>query len=98
MPARLNTRHQESVRNLIRANRLVVRLQQFALGRKFQGQPVNMSPSQVRAAEVLLRKLVPDLSAVDHTGEVTHHYVALVPAVSESTEEWQKQHVPPTMQ
>lgn len=98
MPARLNTRHQESVRQLIRANRLVVRLQQFALGRTFQGKPVNMSPAQVRAAEVLLRKLVPDLAQIEHTGEVNHNYVAQVPAVSETTEEWQKQHVPQTMQ
>lgn len=31
-----------------------------------------MTPSQVRAAEILLRKLVPDLTAVTHSGEVEH--------------------------
>jgi hypothetical protein len=30
-----------------------------------------MTPTQIKAAEILLKKVVPDLKAVEHTGEVT---------------------------
>ena len=34
------------------------------------GNPTEMSPSQVRSAEILLKKVLPDLSAVDWKGTV----------------------------
>lgn len=71
MAEKLNPGRQDRVRNLIRANRIVVRLQQFVLGRKFNGQVVEMSPAQVKAAGVLLNKLLPDLASIEHSGEVT---------------------------
>ena len=42
---------------------LIKRLANHALGK------VEMSPTQVRAAEVLIRKTLPDLRATEHTGE-----------------------------
>lgn len=98
MATRLTLRQQDSVRTLISAQKLVARLQAFVLGRPINGKLVDLSATQVRGIEVLLRKVVPDLATIEHKGEVTHHYVAQVPAVAETTEEWQKQHVPPTMQ
>jgi hypothetical protein len=69
MAARNNLTHLERTRAKIQASMLINRLQDFA-----KGKPgVEMSPAQVRAAEVLLKKSVPDLSAVDHTGEVDHN-------------------------
>jgi hypothetical protein len=41
---------------------LARRLQNHVLGK------IEMSPTQLRAAEVLLKKTLPDLSAVAHTG------------------------------
>lgn len=64
MAARLKAYHQEHVRQLIQVNRLVARLQQFALGRKFNGYEVKMTSEQVRAALGLLNKRLPDLQAV----------------------------------
>lgn len=64
MAARLKAHHQEHVRNLIQANRIVVLLNAFVLGRKFNGKPVTMSPDRIRAAGILLNKRLPDLQAV----------------------------------
>jgi hypothetical protein len=61
-------RQAETSRSAIKATRLIVRLQAFALNRKIGGHPVVMSDAQVRAAFGLLAKLVPDLHRIDHTG------------------------------
>ena len=55
--ARLNPRHQEMVREKIRASQIVNRLENHIFGE------VELSASQVQAASVLLRKCVPDLTA-----------------------------------
>lgn len=36
-----------------------------------------MSSTQIKAAEILLRKVVPDLKAVEHSGTLTTKYEAL---------------------
>lgn len=36
-----------------------------------------MSSTQIKAAEILLRKVVPDLKAVEHSGTLTTRYEAL---------------------
>lgn len=57
------------VRDRIKVMQIVNRLQAFALGEQIGGHAVKMSTQQIRAAEILLRKTVPDLSAVSVTGE-----------------------------
>lgn len=50
-----------------------------------------MSPTQLKAAEILLRKCVPDLSAVEHSGDAEkpiEHAVSLRPQLTR--EEWLK--------
>jgi len=42
----------------------------------------------------LLAKVLPDLKAIEHTGEVLHSYIAEVPAVAPQVETWQQQHSP----
>lgn len=99
MPTRLNLRQTEQTRALIKANRIITRLQAFVLGRDFQKKPVVMSSEQVRAAFGLLAKILPDLTSVQHSGEITHNYVARTPHISGSVEEWTEQHSPkPTLQ
>ncbi len=61
MPSRPTTRQRRSqrLRDKISASKIVDRLQRFVSGE------VEMSASQVRAAETLLKKVLPDLKQVD---------------------------------
>ncbi len=69
MPARKNPRHNERTRTAIQATQLVKRLQGHALGE------IELTPSQVRAIEILLRKTLPDLMAIHQTsGDDTKSY------------------------
>lgn len=56
----------EVVRRRIRATQLMRRLAKHALGK------VEMTQTQVKAAEILLRKVVPDIKSVEHSGTVNH--------------------------
>jgi len=62
MAARLNPSHDLRTREKIKISQLINRLQAHANGE------VDMSPTQVRAAEVLLKKTLPDLAQLQHTG------------------------------
>ncbi len=80
------------VRERIQTSMLINRLSDHVFGK------VELSPTQVRSAEILLKKSMPDLSASDNKTEVTHHYVADVPAVAPTVDTWQQQHAPKTLQ
>lgn len=66
MAARLRPRHQDEIREKIRVAQLVKFLEDHALGRKKGGQQV---ATRLKAAEVLLRKCLPDLSQTELTGK-----------------------------
>ena len=53
----------DEAREKIRTTQLINRLQDHALGE------IEMSPTQIRATEVLLKKRVPDLQAVTIQGD-----------------------------
>lgn len=55
--------HQDDVRSKIQASQLINRLTDHAL------DGLELSPTQIKAIEILLRKSLPDLSAVELTGE-----------------------------
>ncbi len=63
--ARLNPRHQQMVIEKIRATQIIKRLAKHVAGK------LEMSPTQVRAAEILLKKCVPDRKSVEHSGDMT---------------------------
>lgn len=63
MAARLNPSHDNRTRDKIKTSQLINRLQAHVNG------TVEMKNSQVRAAECLLRKTLPDLANVQVTGE-----------------------------
>lgn len=69
MAARLTNRYGDKWRAGIRVGMLRKRLEDHALGE------CEMTATQIRAAEILLKKAIPDLSSVEHTGEVTHRTV-----------------------
>lgn len=75
-------RHSEEVRNKIQAHRLIDELQKFVYGER------QMEGAQVTAALGLLRKTLPDMQAVEHSGEVTNTYVARIPQVAETVQQW----------
>lgn len=64
MPKRLRPQHQEEVRAKIQASMLINRLTKCAMGE------IKMTGDQIRAAEILLKKSVPDLQAVQLSGDV----------------------------
>jgi hypothetical protein len=59
MAARLRPKHQDEVRAKIQASQLINRLSNHALGKS------EMSQTQIKAAEILLKKSMPDLSATE---------------------------------
>jgi hypothetical protein len=76
----------------IQTTMLIKRLTDHASG------DVELSPTQIKAIEVLLRKVAPDLQAVEHSGDIEHHYVAELPAVAANVDEWKQQHLPESLQ
>ena len=70
MAARLNLRQQDQTRSAIQTTQLVKRLQCFALGEKDDADnAVDLDPNRLKAIEILLRKSLPDLSAITLSGD-----------------------------
>jgi hypothetical protein len=63
MATRKQLFHPDEVRAKIQASQLINRLHDNAFGK------VELTQSQVRSIEILLKKAIPDLSAVELTGE-----------------------------
>jgi hypothetical protein len=82
MAARLNKLHQADIRQKIQASQLINVLQAHAL--TGEGE---ISPTRMKAIEILLRKSVADLSAVELTGEgggpIEHDHTHRLPAETE---------------
>lgn len=76
----------KSVRERIKTSMLMNRLTDHVLGK------CELSQTQVRATEILLRKVLPDLAAIEHTGDVQTNYVVQMPAPVADLVEWQKQY------
>jgi len=66
MAARLNKRHDEEARNKIQTSQLINRLQGNALGTLKK----EMTSTQIKCAEILLAKRLPDLKTTELKGEV----------------------------
>jgi hypothetical protein len=63
MAARIRQHHQDEVRARIQVSQLINVLENQALG-----EGADLSPSRMKAIEILLRKSLPDLSAIELTG------------------------------
>jgi hypothetical protein len=55
--------HDTRTREKIQTSQLINRLENHAFG------SVELTPTQVKAIEVLLRKTLPDLQAIQHSGD-----------------------------
>lgn len=80
-------------RQKIQAAHLVRLLQRNAKG-KIKPE---LSLSRIRSIEILLRKIVPDLTQASVTAEVTHKYVVEVPPLL-TRDEWSKKYRAPQQQ
>lgn len=58
----------------------------------------DMAPSQVTAGVALLRKVLPDLTAVEHSGEVAQSFIARMPEPETDATAWQKRYSNPPIQ
>jgi hypothetical protein len=81
--ARANASHSELVRERIRTAMLLNRLQNFVMGR------IDMQPHQVTAALGVLKKTVPDLQAIEHSGTIIEE-VHTVSAEPLTEAQWQE--------
>ena len=64
MAARIRKQHQDEVRQRIQLSQLINVLEKQALG-----EGADLSPTRIKAIEILLRKSLPDLSAVTISGD-----------------------------
>ncbi len=97
MAARKNKVHHdpatiERIRNSIQSGQLIKVLMEHVEGKR------PLEATQVASALGLLRKTIPDLSASESKSEITVNYVAALPEVSPSVEQWQQKHAPKTIQ
>lgn len=69
MAARLNRRHSQEVRDKIQASVIIDRLQKHVNGK------LEMTSSQVNAANSLLDRSVPKLSQIQHVGDADNPVV-----------------------
>lgn len=53
-----------------------------------------MSATQVSAGIALLRKVLPDMTAIEHSGEIVTSKVIRAPALATTAQTWAEQHVP----
>jgi hypothetical protein len=88
MAARRTRVNPQAVRDKIKAQRLVRQLHKHIDGKAV------LTMAQVRAIDILLRKIVPDLTQANVTGEVTQKYVVEVPPLL-TKDEWLKRYKTP---
>ena len=86
MPVRIRLKHLPYDRTKIQVGMLLEKLESHVTGK------CKLDASQVRAAEILLKKVLPDLATMEHKGELTDrvHYYAEIPEKAATTEAWLK--------
>ena len=75
-------RQDDQTRAKIQAAQIINRLHKCIMGE------LELSSQQVRAAKILLGKVIPDLSAVEQTSEVTVKNVVRLPTPKATSDEW----------
>lgn len=78
-------RHDDETRAKIQATVIIKRLQGLIAG------TIDMPPHAVTAALGLLKKTLPDMQLVEHSGEISTTYVARLPQPIHDIDEWHKQ-------
>lgn len=68
---------QQAWRDKIKSSELITRLNQYALGE------IELNRDHIKAIEILLKKTMPDLKAIEHSGEIKAEVTA-----ASSAKEW----------
>jgi len=68
MAARLTKRQADGAKDAIQTGLLIKKVQDHVL------EGSELSATQLRSAEVLLKKTLPDLKATEHQGEISHKF------------------------
>ncbi len=89
---RLNPQQDDRTRSAIQTSQIVNRLTLLVKGE------VEMPPHAVTAALGLLRKTLPDLTSVEHSGEITTSKVIRTPSIAPDAPTWLQQHGDKTLQ
>ena len=76
-------------REKIAKSQVLTALMEHTLGKR------DMSSTQVQAGIALMRKVLPDLSSAELTGETVQHFVAWLPQQAASVEDWRAQYALP---
>ena len=86
----------QKTRDRIQTSMLINRLVDHALGNNDPqtGKPVQLSPTQVTAANILLKKVMPDLAATELSGEVARPTVIRAPDTVADSKAWLDKHGP----
>lgn len=84
--------HDADTRAKIKAGNIINRLTKLIEGE------IEMPPHAVTAALGLLRKTLPDLTSVEHSGDVATTYVVEMPAQPANMDEWVKRYAPTPLQ
>jgi hypothetical protein len=82
MAARKNPKIEAAHRDRIATSQLINRLNRIALGE------LEVTPVALKAMEIALRKTLPDLASVEHTGDSIQPF-ALIPDVVQDLSRWQ---------
>lgn len=86
--------HDDKTREKIQASQLVNRLQSHIFTHKHDPdfEKKYMEPSQVKAAETLLRKILPDLQAQQLSQDPENPIIPVISAKPLSKEEWNEKY------
>lgn len=83
-------RHDDETRAKIKAANIIARLQKLIDGE------IEMAPHAVTAALGLLRKTLPDITSVEHSGEISTPSVIRAPQAVATITEWTNGYAPQT--
>ena len=75
----------DKIRARIRGSMLANRLRDHVRGK------IELTPTQVRSAEILLKKVLPDLAIMEIKGEITQNYIVHMPSPVVDLSEWRIQ-------
>ena len=78
----------EAWRAGVRVGLIRNRLQKHFLG------VLELTATQIKAAEILLNRTIPTMQSFEHSGEVLVDHIARIPQTNENAEQWQQQHSP----
>lgn len=84
--------HHEQIRKKIQTSLLIHRLTECAKGK------LDLTFQQLKAIEILLKKSLPDLTSIEHKGDVQVNFIARAPTPEKTAQDWLKAYAPPLAQ